>query len=366
MAGEWRLLYAGAVSGAVLGELPYLQASFTEQLNGVGSWSATIPFDEPDVIHAPDGAGGVDQIDRSAVVDFAGIAPGETVVYFERGGVILAAGIVWSIDLDFEAGTMQIAGGGLGSYYARRIAIDATFTGADQLDIAETIVWYSDTYHGLGIQYAYPTSGVLRDRTYRRIEAKPVLEALEQLAAVQNGFDWRFRAHREAGSIVRRIHLDYPAIGRSTTHVFEVGVNAALLNYSEDGTQLVNSVLALGAGEGVDKLTAYAGASLPAERLYMERTLSHVDVNQQTTLDGIAQRAIERARVPTRRISLVLAPDSEPALGTFDVGDRVRVRARKGWLNVADTFRVVEIAYAVDAGGEQTRLTLAGLESFEM
>lgn len=366
MLHDWRVLYVGAVSGAVRGELPFISASHADALNGEGSWSATIPFDEPDIIRVPNLSGGVDEIDRSSAVDFSEVAPGRTVVHFEKGGVILGSGIVWGVDLDYAAGVMQLSGAGLASYYARRITLDSTFVADDQLDIARTLIQVADAdLSSLGVTPDSTLTGVLRDRSYLTNEARPVLEALSELGAVTNGFDWRFRAQRNGGAIERRLHFDYPATGRQTDHVFEVGTNCALFNYSEDGGELTNFVLGIGAGEGDDKLISQSFLSPVNEALSLDASIAHIDVSVSDTLDAHVARRMQRGRHPIRRVGITLVPDSIPVLGSFDVGDIVRVRARRGWLSIDDSFRIVDLSITLDGSGETVQLTLAGLEAFE-
>lgn len=367
MLHDWQVLHVSAVSGAVRGELPFLQASHADALNGVGSWSVTVPFDEPDSVTIPDGAGGVTTLDRSAVIDFSDLGVGRTVVHFVKNGVVLGSGILWGIALDYAAGVMQLTGSGLASYYERRITLDASFTGTEQLDIARALIAAADADpDSIGMTANTNDSGVNRDRSYLTIEAKPVLESLSELGAVSNGFDWRFRAHYEAGDIVRRLHFDYPATGRQTDHVFEVGTNCALFSYSEDGADLAHYVLGVGAGDGADdKLTVSDFEPPVNEALSLDASISHVDVSDPTTLAEHVARRLTRGKKPIRRIGITVVPDTEPVLGSFDVGDIVRVRARKGWLNVDDSFRIVDLAITLDSSGEQVQLTLAGLETFE-
>ena len=52
------------------------------------------------------------------------------------------------------------------------------------------------------------------------------------------------------------------------------------------------------------------------------------------------------------------------SLGSFDVGDQVYFRARRGWLDVADYFRVVELGFTVGPGASEVTVTLAGAEAF--
>lgn len=361
---DWRLFYSGAVSGDLLGELPFLSAKHTDTLNGTGSWSAVVPFDQPDSVVVPDGLGGVETIDRSAAADFTDLSVGTTIVYFERGGIVLGQGMVWGIELDYEAGTMTLSGAGLGSYYQRRLMPTVDYQDQDQLTIVQNVMSLVSSLD-IDVVCEIAVSGVLRDRATASYEAKPVLEFIDQLANVEDGFDYRFRAHRESGAIVRRLHLDYPATGRTTDIVLEVGRNAAVFAYSEDGADMATSVLALGAGEGDDKLRETESFVPTAELPIMETSIAYLDVTDEDTLTSHAERRLQRGRNPMRRLALTLVPDVEPALGSFDVGDRLYVRARQGWLQVADYFRVVELSIGVDGNGEQATVTLAGAEAFE-
>lgn len=341
----WRLLHAEAVSGELLGELPIIAVESSEALNGGGRFSATMPLDDVDTL-----------------------TTGSTVVYLDRDGVILSAGVVWTASADYGAGTLTIGGEGLGSYYRKRlITFSTTYSGIEQTTIVDNVLVNTESSGaGIGVAAVPVATGVTRDRTVNAGDAKPVLEFIEQLGAVANGFDTRWRARWDAGTPVRELLFDYPATGRQTDLVFEVGVNCAVLEYSEDAVDMANYVLGLGAGEGNDKLrrvqsSPVAGTATPR----FDTSISYLDVTEADTLDGHVARRLLRGLHPVRRVRLQLVPDTEPALGAFDVGDRVYVRAQRGWMNVADVFRVVEISYAYSDQGEAVTLTLAGIEAFE-
>lgn len=367
MPAPWKMLYAGAVSGTMLGELPVIEFTHTDVLNGVGTWSATVPFDEDDTVEVPNLAGGIDIIDRTSELDFPGLRIGQCVVYFERNGRILGQGLPWGIDLDYAAGTMQITGAGLGSYFARSTTPGFTFATIDQGAIVDFLITQSQVEGALPMEPPGVLTGVHRDRTYVRNESKPLLETIEQLAAVNNGFDFMFRAAWESGAIVHRCLLQYPATGRVTDIVFEVGVNAAVLTYSEDGGDLANRMNMIGAGEGDDKVFAYTfrPGGLGPEELCLDGTSSHIDVSNYTTLLQHSAFELQRRGQPIRRLQLVLIPDVIPALGDFEVGDRVWARANRGWLRFDELFRIVEVAVSYGDGDERVTLTLASAEAFE-
>jgi len=63
--------------------------------------------------------------------------------------------------------------------------------------------------------------------------------------------------------------------------------------------------------------------------------------------------------------TVVMSGDSEPSIGSFTTGDRVRVRASHGLLNIDGTFRIISWSVLInDTGSEQIKLTLAPLEVF--
>lgn len=341
----WRLLHSEAVSGELLGELPLLGVDASDELNGAGRFTASMPLDDVDTL-----------------------ATGSTVVYLDRDGVILWSGVVWTAAADYGAGTMTIGGEGLGSYYRKRlITFTTTFSGVEQTAMATNVLSIVEGYgNGLGVVGVPLATGVTRDRTTDANEAKPVGEFIEQLGAVNDGFDIRWRARWDAGVPVRELLFDYPPDGRLLDLVFEVGVNCAVLDYSEDAVDMANYVLGLGAGEGRDKLrriqsTPVGGTSIPQ----FDAAVSHLDVTVAGTLDGHVARRLQRGANPVRRVRLQLVPGTVPVPGSFDVGDRVYVRARRGWMNVADYFRIVEISYSYGEQGENVSLTLAGFEAFE-
>jgi hypothetical protein len=111
----------------------------------------------------------------------------------------------------------------------------------------------------IGVAGGSELSGVLRDRTYQAYEVKQIGEAVEQLAAVDGGFDFAIDVTPSFGKVLT---LSYPRRGRiagTTGIVFESGKN--LLGYTEDvdaGRQ-ATIYTAIGAGDGADMLSGGGG-----------------------------------------------------------------------------------------------------------
>lgn len=353
----YRLLYADLLTNTLHGELPVESISYSDVLNAPGAIRATLPL-RP---HRPDAV---------ATLTEATLAPGRTALYVERDGVVLWGGILWTLDLDVDANAAVLAGEGFHSYFRRRyVRATLAFAGTDQAHIAKTLVDYAQAVPGgnLGIDTSGITAhGVPRDRTYPAYERANVGEALEQLAAVQGGFDFRYPCDWTGGGISRRLVLSHPATGRRTEHVFALGANVELLSLAIDATTLAFQVDAIGQGEGDDQLlrTAADPSALGTYPL-LDDVLSHTDVSVEATLDAHAARRLARGRTPLRLPSLRAHSRTVPALGSYVVGDVVHVAGSHGLLTVDGDYRITTVAVDVDdTGAEAITLTLATLDVF--
>lgn len=368
---DWRLLYGPLdASGSILGELPVAAMQYQEVLNGVGRWTATCPLDtDPARLNIP-GATGPSTPSSSdlGLIDNQTVAVARTRVWFERDGVLLFAGILWTSKADIAANSLELAGEGIGSYWHRRtINATTTFAAVEQLDIARQLIDTAQAAaHGdIGVDTGSGASGVQRDRTWLHYERKTVGEAVEQLAAVDGGFDWAYQTAWSGGAPTVALYTSFPAEGRRTEHVWEVGTNCALLTYSEDGTSVANVVHARGAGDGDDALLLTAqNAALQGPYPILEAVIAHNDVRETATLAAHARRRLTRGAGPLRHVTLDTYPDTVPTLGSYIVGDQVTVRADHGWVQLDDWMRIVDMTVSVEGGAETIRLALAGLEVF--
>ncbi len=303
------------------------------------------------------------------LISRATLAPARTRVWFERDGVLMHSGIVWTAKANMGDNTLDIAGEGVHSYFRRRhIRTNLTFTGVEQHEIARQLVTLAqtDANSSIGVQLDPSNSRVGRDRSWLSVERKSIGEAIEQLGNVENGFDWAYRTAWVAGVPTTTFTFSGP-MGRRTEHVFDVGTNCSLLSYDEDGTTISNRVDAIGAGEGSDALIAsVANASLQGPYRILEDVISHSDVRDIGTLYEHAWRRLSRGVGPIRHVELQVFADAEPPIGSYEVGDQVTVRADYGWVRLDGAFRIVEVAVGVSGGIETVALALAGLEVFEI
>lgn len=367
---DWRMLYGTLVGGGILGELPAMSSGYNASLNGAGRWQVTVPLEsDPARLTLPlVGGGSVDLDPNINLINRETVSPAKTAVWFERDGVLQYGGILWTARADIGANTLELAGEGYHSYWRRRHLVNnTTYTAVDQHTIAKNLI---DTAQAvpdgtIGVAVSTLTSGRTRDRTWRAYERKNLGEAIEQLADVDGGFDWRYDFAYNTGTPTGTLNFTYPATGRRTQHVFEVGTNCSMLSYEEDGTSICNYVDALGAGEGDDHLIATAAnAPLIGPYPVLEDVISFTDVRDWWTLIDHANRRLARGAGPIRRVGLDTFPDVDPTLGSYIVGDQVTVRADHGWVQLDDWMRIVEMTVTISGGAEAINLSMAGLESF--
>lgn len=324
-------------------EMPFSTVKYSHILNSPGAFSATMGL-------------------RHKKATKSNLDKGRTAIHVERDGVIVWSGILWTARGGARAGSVEIGGEGWWSYFRRkrRIRATKTYAGQDQLLIARDLLNYAQAQTGgnIGIVVGSETSGVNRDRTYWHYERKPIGEAIEQLAAVEGGFDFAIDvAYDGTGLIVKTFRLHYPRRGRVTDVVWELGANLEDLTQAEDATGAANLIDALGAGEGDAMLIATAAdTSQIGPYPLFEDTVSYKDVSVQATLQGHADLELRQRARPIVTLPTLLARPAAPdtTLGSFIVGDSLTVRGSDGWISVNERMRIQSYEVSVDENGKET------------
>ncbi len=359
MAADYRFLLANVKTDAIIAELPVEAVVYSEVLNSPGALNATIRlgFSKPTEIPDDPADPGVDQ--GTAQSPAPDVEPGKHAIYVERNGALIWGGVIWTYVADVASNTGQIGAEGFFSLLRNRILYTyRNFEGEDQVEIAHELIEEINT-HTDGdtlIASAGTLSGVTRDRTYHIDDRKDIGEAIEQLAAVDDGFDFRVgvRWDDSANAPVREFLTTYPATGRSTNFILELGRNLELLTLTVDATTLVKRVNAVGDG------ISTSISPVADDYLRRDETIVISDVTVPATLEDHAQRRYDRGQEPMRIPRVAIYPDQDPALGTFIVGDIVTVRGTYGAVDFGGTYRITTWTASVDAtGNERVELDLA-------
>lgn len=172
---------------------------------------------------------------------------------------------------------------------------------------------------------------MLRDRTYNGFELQKIGKLVDDLANVENGFDYAITTALVSDAPVSTFRGHYPRRGRAWAEngiTFILGQN--LRSFSRRETAPTTTLRAVGAGEGVDMLVATANrADLITDGWpILERAnRDHKDVTIQTTLQGHANRHVRDLNDETVEWTLELVDpnDVSTPYGSWVVGDDAKI-----------------------------------------
>lgn len=365
MPASYRWLAYDLMSNTPLEELPLSSPSFGGVLCGAGEFRAKLPLFHPDPV-------------ISAALTAASI-PERTIVFPERNGVIVgdAGYIIWQRHRHGSK-PADLTGAAFASILRReRIVADLLYQSVDQLTIAKGLIDHLQGQPGaaFGIDVPAVTSGVLRDRQYYAYERKNLGDALAQLGAVENGFEWGLDVVMVAGVPVKTLHLSYPRRGRiagSTGLIFELGKNLIDYDILEDGSRSARTIDIIGGGDGAAMQIATrtrtdlldAGWPLTAE------VLAAKDVTDPTTLNDHAAAAVAaRAATPQFLTCQIEPNDTDAGFGQWITGDYVKVQISDHQFPRTSTgpgldayYRIIAWTMTVDDdGGEVLKVTLGAI-----
>ncbi len=354
---NYRYLLADLKTVKPIAEIPFESASYSHVLNAPGSFAGTLGLNQPASLYSV----------LSTTLNL-----GRVSLFVERDNVIVWGGILWTSSADIDAGTITFNGEGWHSYFRRRVVrAKKNYVQQDQTtQIAKKLIDYAQSISGgsIGVDTTgVAATGVLRDRTYEAFERKFIGEAIEQLAAVENGFNFRYESQYDSGgNLATKFLTSFPASGHQTAFVLEVGKQLSKLGINTDATNLATNVDAIGAGEGDVKLIAnVSNPLLLVSYPMLDDVESFTDISDFSTLSAHARKQLTIGSQPIVIPSVEWDPSLEPKVGSFLTGDIVRVRGGFGLAFLDSTFLVTQIEVSVDDGGGETgKLSFAGLESF--
>lgn len=343
MTGVYAYRSVATVGSTPLAYLPLRAVTWGQVLNGVGTFRARLKLPPlggfrsiTDASYAgdtfSDDPASSDDYDHGAAMAGAYVDatdPLRRCIYIERDGVVMEGYVIVERSYDHDSHELILTGASLWALLRRRrIRWDATFTQVDQLAIVRSLITKAQLSTGgdLDIDVGTETSGRLRDRTYDGFEDKPLGEAVQQLAAVIDGFDFEIDVQRLGSDYARTLRLYYPRKGRVASqsgHVWTLGANMTALDWPEDGQRTANSIVALGAGEGASMLRSVQTDTAVLAQGYplLEDSVSLKDVSVQGTLDAHARAELADNRVVAVLPKATVLADVAPTIDGVEVGD---------------------------------------------
>ena len=220
-----------------------------------------------------------------------------------------------------------------------------------------------------GSQTVAGTVNAAVSKTYFDAELKSVLAAIQDLShASASGFDFKIKvAYDGAFNPTKTFTTGYPRLGtaysstNASAPVFEFPGNVVEYTLFEDGSLTANFIYAVGVGNGQGKLNRYVydSAQWTAGWPLLEGSTNYGDISSQSLLTHLAQGQLNAVKNPPISLKIIYPPSQDPILGSYNLGDDVRIRInddRAG--QVDDYYRVVAIAVTPGENNQGERATL--------
>ncbi|MFF7146039.1 hypothetical protein ACFZB5_33400 [Streptomyces nodosus] len=326
----YRVLLCDLRSDQLLDVLPLTGVSIDDYIGKTGSLQGTVPVPNREL----------------ATRARAAIVPGRTAVWVERGRTLWWGGILWTAAPGIDSRgnvSIGIQAGGWTSYLYHRMLYDTQEAAqVDQFDLVRGLLDYVQSTPGgdLGITYDQHISGVLRDRTYSRYDLPYVGDLIDNLAAVEGGFEWRIASYRDAdGRRVKRLQLGHPVLQHGSSDVV-LTHPGPLLSYQwpMDATSKANAWQSRGASDNTNQ--AETSVPLMSPLLVnsgdiadgwprLDGSSDYTTVEERPTLDAHARADAAAALTPVTipEVEVLLGEDITPDL----LGATVRLRIRDLW-----------------------------------
>lgn len=302
--------------------------------------------------------------------------PGRVVVHVYRSGVIWGSYIIWSASVTWNGRgqpiQVQIEGSSLESYLLRvKIRSDlGPYEGEDQIQIARDLLdnMQSTSRYDIGLVLTSGTSGVTRDRHYLASEASTYGERLQELADVDDGFEWTIIVVDNGdGTRTRQWVWGYPTLGSdATSHKFLQPGN--VLSWSESiDVRGGTAFQARGQAESDDASEetqapvsdiVLAQAHIDAGWPGLDVTTDHSNVSDEATLTSYATWGATHRAGATRLHQATVRLPANTTFGPGNLGDRVTLMLVNPWWPVVDgvasfakSWRVVGMSFKPPSKG---------------
>lgn len=355
--GRWRYFTQHALTGEILHPaLPLSDVAFGNELNGPGSFSATL---------AP----------RWGKANIDALMPGIALIYAEADGFLRWGGLLWNAAP--QNGEYRLEAASWSSYLTRRhdhhgeLGGRGPYTFQDPCVIIRDIWAYAQEQPDgdLGVVVDPTTSsakaGTLAEPWHSYwYEAPQLADLVDDLVSEDGAPQYTNTCYYQAnGTIRRRLVLGYPRLGARRSDIsFTSGVNivsAPPVTYS--GDDFANTVIATGSGEGT--ATRFAVDPHRDGRLRMESVLALPTVNGKDVLGRRAAAERKRRQVMGEVTEITVRDHPAAPLGSWQIGDDVRIAVHNQWLSFTGWARITADSYRSDRS-DQAVLTLARADTF--
>lgn len=322
---DYRYFLADALTGVIIEELPLTVQSYSQQLNGAGQATATLPVAD----------GSTPSLWRSATI------PRRTLLMVQRGdnytnpvwgGMVMKRRPVGDGHTQAEITAETLEG-----YWGRRkIKADLVEAGVDLFQVVRDIIAQLQAVTGgnMRMLVSSGSAGATTTVTYLGKDRAAALDAINRLAEVSS-FEYAITWSRSGNVFTPTLQLAAPALNTTADALLleHPGSLATPVDEPEDGTQTVNALTGVGADSGGTPLLAEVvdtAGEIAAGYPIFEDEWSAKD---ETDYSRLATRTTAQlnARLADKAIATVeLSPPSgqpgDITVGDLALGQPVRLR----------------------------------------
>ncbi|MCW2903140.1 MAG: hypothetical protein JWO67_5405 [Streptosporangiaceae bacterium] len=321
---DYRYLFADALTGQLIEELPLDCQSYSQQISGVGQWTGTLAIADPNM---PTLWKQATLEKRSLLMIQRGDNPQPA-----WGGIVMK-----NRPTGTGHTTAEITAETLEGYWGRRkIKQDLTQTGADLFNVVRAIISQLQAITGGNLRMAVTSNlhGSTTTITYLGKDRTRALDAINRLAEVAS-FEYTITWNRTGNTFTPTLVLAAPGLATTLDPVsLEFPGNlAAPIDTPSDGGDAPNAVTGIGssgtAGAPLISEAADTTGELAAGYPIFEDEIQFRDETDQTRLDARTQTALNAKLADHTVPTVELRPperDTDLNLGDLVLGLPVRLR----------------------------------------
>jgi len=352
----WRVAITDAAGAEEIADLGWSWLSFTHVLNGPGSAEIRLPMSE---------------------ADRADVEPGVKRYKIYQGSTLRAAGRIWiaRVNTRYSEQEVRLIGEGLGGSFTRRLigweaayfpdltspTYPAVQYGLSQEEMIFDLIDRSQAEEGgdLGITQGTHTGGSHpRKRWYCEEHGVRISDVIEEISGLADGIDWAITP-----TLTDTADSEFttwnPSRGTDlsgTVHIAGTDI-LDVLEMEIDARQIITRGRSVIKGD-CDPYVATLTDSSVLDYGLLEK-FEPAESDQEEDADETAEALLSIAPIVDTDVEYQLS--AGPALGTFDVGDTIRVSsAREGWgFDVDGRVQEVEVRAQLPDDDDHTFVRVA-------
>lgn len=361
---ERTFVVADVVTGEVIAEPSLNGFTWTEEINGVGSWEASIARQDPNA--------------RKSV-----LTPASRMVAVAEGGTVHFAGGIFPYSAEASSAKVTIGGTGLLGYYAEkrrkirsRLGMTAATgttpgdvvwsAGTDPFEIAQDLFAHAliTSAADLAPTLRYngsptPISGAaIPDDIETQILVKGILEQLDELTLLEAAaIDYTTGYFYDNDAIDWSVDFHYPHAGIRSGVTLEPGGSVSVLEWNIDGGSAANLWDLVGRGQGDDQIrTSIADTSVTPQYPLLERSQSFKSVQSATELQAIGSLMLPVFITGLEGCVVEVVDESVLPLGSVSAGDIVNLGAGDDiFAEVEGSWRCLSLTVELNDQGDATQ-----------